>query len=153
MNKLFKILFSFAILLLCGCKTNDTSLYSYKTEFVGDNAKVGNIINNLVYPHDAKNGSFEIVSEKEPYTLIVNIETSTVLTDADLKEDAILTFALIDNLSVLEYHEEDDDIIAVFTRADIDYDLKANGYQDTHEIGKSKKSFESFIESYNESNS
>ncbi len=141
------------LLFLSACKANHTNLYSYKTNDLTDETSVKKLVNQLAFPQDASLNNFTLDTIDDNHTLIVTLKTNVVLTDADLEEAATLTFALLDDLDLLEYHEENSDVIAVFTRSDIDYRLKANGYLDTKEIGSSEENFNKFIESYQASNS
>ncbi len=50
-------------------------LYNYKTEYVGDNSKVGTILNNL-FTDDLAYDTFELKTDKAPYGIIVNMKNS-----------------------------------------------------------------------------
>ena len=49
----------------------ETTLYDYKTAYIGDNSKVSHIVGAMQYPTGAKCETIKIQSEKEPYGLTV----------------------------------------------------------------------------------
>lgn len=95
--------------------TSAEELYSFKTPYVGDNSKVGNILNRLFFPSEYKYNGFQILSEKEPYGLNIHFEVPLNLYDfhlgnpnesknySVLDNNSAILFALIDNLSYVQY--------------------------------------------------
>ena len=142
-----------AVGLLAGCcereeKKISEELFKYKTEYVGDNSKVGSILNTQKYLEGATPDNFEINSEKEPYSLTLNLLTEVDLTDNDLFKNAVVTFALIGNLQEINYSTVgSNDNIATFSREDVENTLDDMDQPDLAEIGKSQKNLEKFMES------
>ncbi len=111
-------------------------LWQYRTDYLGDNVKVGAIINNLYFPEDVKTDGFRLQTENKPYALEINLISESSLTAYDLLDavniytnNAEILFALIGNLERVDYvdsaHderlvsfvaglEEDDEINLVF---------------------------------------
>jgi hypothetical protein len=54
-----------------------SQLFKNKTEYVGDNSKVGGIISLLTFPKNIAYDSFELFTESEPYAITVNLKTNT----------------------------------------------------------------------------
>lgn len=136
--------------------SNLENLYRYKTAYVGDNSKVGNILNILFFPDNYKSGGFEILSSKEPYGLNIFFECKSSSVFEDTKnyvfssnfpylQSAMVLFSLIDNVENINY---------IFTysgkstsfhykRKEID-PLISNYIEDFHSCktaGESKKNF------------
>lgn len=142
MKKIISIVFLF--ILLVGCTKQQESLYSNKTQYVGDNSKVISIVSQLDYKNMSYD-SLEILSEKKPYGLIVNLKSGE-LDSYNLKKQATLTFSLIDNLEYIEYKSVDDaSTITQFNRTDIDEELKINDEKSTSEIGSSEENFNNYL--------
>ena len=50
---------------------------SFKTDYVGDNSKVGGIISLFSYPSGVSYGSFELQTASTPYGVIVKLNTDS----------------------------------------------------------------------------
>ena len=151
-NKKFEIV---ALLILCviftACgksQNSNKNTYEYKTKYVGDNSKVMNILSNLKYPKETSYNSVQILSEKEPYGVLVklNINSGKIPEKNEFLKNSGVLFALIENLSFVKYIDvSDDKIIAEFTRDEIDNYLKAEVNKNTKEIGSSEKEFVKYL--------
>ena len=151
-NKKFEII---ALLILCviftACgksQNSNKNIYGYKTKYVGDNSKVINILSNLKYPKETSYNSVQILSEKEPYEILVklNINSGKIPEKNDFLKNTVVMFALIENLSFVKYtNVSDDKIIAEFTRDEIDNYLKAEVNKNTKEIGSNEKEFVKYL--------
>ena len=151
-NKKFEII---ALLILCviftACgksQNSNKNTYEYKTKYVGDNSKVMNILSNLKYPKETSYNSVQILSEKEPYGVLVklNINSGKIPEKNDFLKNTVVMFALIENLSFVKYtNVSDDKIIAEFTRDEIDNYLKAEVNKNTKEIGSNEKEFVKYL--------
>ena len=151
-NKKFEII---VLLILCviftACDKSQNSnknIYEYKTKYVGDNSKVINILSNLKYPKEASYNSVQILSEKEPYGILVklNINSRKIPEKNEFLKNSAVLFALIENLSFVKYEDvSNNKIIAEFTRDEIDNYLKAEVNKNTKEIGMNKKEFVKYL--------
>ena len=151
-NKKFEII---VLLILCVISTacgksqnSNKNIYGYKTKYVGDNSKVINILSNLKYPKEISYNSVQILSEKEPYGILVklNINSGKIPEKNEFLKNSAVLFALIENLSFVKYTDvSDDKIIAEFTRDEIDNYLKAEVNKNTKEIGMSEKEFVKYL--------
>ena len=151
-NKKLKIIISLIVCVIftaCGKSQNSNkNIYEYKTKYVGDNSKVINILSNLKYPKETSYNSVQILSEKEPYGILVklNVNSEKVPEKNDFFKNTVVMFALIENLSFVKYTNiSDDKIIAEFTRDEIDNYLKAEVNKNTKEIGMNKKEFVKYL--------
>ena len=151
-NKKFEII---ALLILCviftACgksQNSEKNIYEYKTKYVGDNSKVMNILSNLKYPKETSYNSVQILSEKEPYRVLVklNINSGKIPEKNEFLKNSAVLFALIENLSFVKYEDiSNNKIIAEFTRDEIDNYLKAEVNKNTKEIGSSEKEFVKYL--------
>ena len=136
---------------LSGCQPNtpaqDTQdLYQYKTAYVGDNSKVSAIVSLQSYPEGVKTDGIEILSAQEPYGLKVFLITHQKVNEVDLVKNAIITFALIENLYDIYYvNKNDDTIIVQFDRSSCEKELRATIGKSLDEIGASPESLETLI--------
>ena len=115
---------------------------------MGDNSKVINILSNLKYPKEASYNSVQILSEKEPYGILVklNINSGKIPEKNEFLKNSAVLFALIENLSFVKYEDvSNNKIIAEFTRDEIDNYLKAEVNKNTKEIGSNKKEFVKYL--------
>ncbi|MDO4773036.1 MAG: M56 family metallopeptidase [Bacillota bacterium] len=89
-----------------------SELYSYRTEYAGDNSKVSGIINHLVFPEGVAYKQFSLGTEKEPYSVTVHLERSK--REAGMEAhyqanreiydtDAQLLLALVGNLEIVNF--------------------------------------------------
>ena len=151
-NKKLKIIISlivYVIFTACGKSQNSNkNIYEYKTKYVGDNSKVINILSNLKYPKEISYNSVQILSEKEPYGILVklNINSGKIPEKNEFLKNSAVLFALIENLSFVKYEDvSNNKIIAEFTRDEIDNYLKAEVNKNTKEIGMNKKEFVKYL--------
>lgn len=109
-------------------QTADAFIYKFKTPYVGDNTKVIGIVSNLEYPDGLEYSSIEIKSKD--LTLLVKMKQSKNVERDKLFRDAVMTFALIDNLKSLKYvNSITNEIIATFNRDEVNQMLKKNYLQ------------------------
>ena len=151
-NKKFKIIVLLILCVIftaCGKSQNsEKNIYNYKTKYVGDNSKVINILSNLKYSKETSYNSVQILSEKEPYEMVVklNINSGKIPEKNEFLKNSAVLFALIENLSFVKYIDvSDDKIIAEFTKDEIDNYLKAEVNKNTKEIGSSEKEFVKYL--------
>lgn len=151
-NKKLKIIISLIVCVIftaCGKSQNSNkNIYEYKTKYVGDNSKVINILSNLKYPKETSYNSVQILSEKEPYGILVklNIDSGKIPEKNEFLKNSAVLFALIENLSFVKYEDvSNNKIIAEFTRDEIDNYLKAEVNKNTKEIGMNKNEFVKYL--------
>ena len=151
-NKKFEIIVLLILCVIftaCGKSQNsEKNIYEYKTKYVGDNSKVTNILSNLKYPKETSYNSVQILSEKEPYGILVklNINSGKIPEKNEFLKNSAVLFALIENLSFVKYEDvSNNKIIAEFTRDEIDNYLKAEVNKNTKEIGSSEKEFVKYL--------
>lgn len=147
------------VLVLCGCQNRRIdSLYNYKTDYVGDNTSVSQIVSRQDYPKDFEVGAIEILSSKSPYGLKVFVKDTSNINREDLFINAIETFALIKNLDRIYYVESGRDFeeknkelkdkIFIFYRKEIEEILEEKNTS-IEEISKDRESFEDFVNNWN----
>ena len=151
-NKKLKIIISLIVCVIftaCGKSQNSNkNIYEYKTKYVGDNSKVINILSNLKYPKETSYNSVQILSEKEPYGILVklNINSGKIPEKNEFLKNSAVLFALIENLSFVKYvNVSDNKVVAEFTRNEVDNYLKAEVNKNTKEIGMNKKEFVKYL--------
>lgn len=151
-NKKLKIIISLIVCVIftaCGKSQNSNkNIYEYKTKYVGDNSKVINILSNLKYPKETSYNSVQILSEKEPYGILVklNINSRKIPEKNEFLKNSAVLFALIENLSFVKYEDvSNNKIIAEFTRDEIDNYLKTEVNKNTKEIGMNKNEFVKYL--------
>ena len=151
-NKKLKIIILLTVCIIftaCGKSQNSNkNIYEYKTKYVGDNSKVINILSNLKYPKETSYNSVQILSEKEPYGVLIklNINSGKIPEKNEFLKNSAVLFALIDNLSFVKYEDvSNNKIIAEFTRDEIDNYLKAEVNKNAKEIGSSEKEFVKYL--------
>lgn len=147
--KNFKLVFIFvALLIFTACSKSDTSknIYDYKTDYVGDNSKVINIIEGVKMPPIIKRGDVKIMSDKEPYGIVIYLENIEDMNPKDLSPDVAVYFSLISNLGYVEYKDNNENTIVKFTRDEVDNFLKEKYFKTSKEIGESEDSFYKYIE-------
>ncbi len=100
-------------------KPNDNSLASQllknKTEYVGDNSRVGGIISLLAFPEKIAYDSFELLTDSEPFAITVNLKTDTETRNfysgganrQQFQNNAIIMFALIGNVEYIDFNLDD----------------------------------------------
>ena len=151
-NKKLKIIILLTVCIIftaCGKSQNsEKNIYEYKTKYVGDSSKVINILSNLKYPKEVNYNSVQILSEKEPYGILVklNVNSDKIPEKNDFLKNMAIMFALIENLSFVKYEDvSNNKIIAEFTRDEIDNYLKAEVNKNAKEIGSSEKEFVKYL--------
>ena len=151
-NKKFEIIVLLIVCVIftaCGKSQNSNkNIYEYKTKYVGDNSKVINILSNLKYPKEASYNSVQILSEKEPYGILVklNINSGKIPEKNEFLKNSAVLFALIENLSFVKYvNVSDNKVVAEFTRNEVDNYLKAEVNKNTKEIGMNEKEFVKYL--------
>lgn len=157
LKKLF--IFLGLVLVLCGCQNKKVdSLYTYKTDYVGDNTRVSQIVSRQDYPKGFEVGAIEILSSKSPYGLKVFVKDTSNINREDLFINAIETFALIKNLDRIYYVESGRDFeeeknkelkdkIFIFYRKEIEEILDEKNTS-IEEISKDRESFEDFVNNW-----
>lgn len=148
------------VLVLCGCQNRRIdSLYNYKTDYVGDNSSVSQIVSRQDYPKGFEVGAIEILSSKSPYGLKIFVKDTSNINREDLFINAIETFALIKNLDRIYYVESGRDFeeeknkelkdkIFIFYRKEIEEILDEKNTS-IEEISKDRESFEDFVNNWN----
>ncbi|MBL7574565.1 protein of unknown function [Peptoniphilus asaccharolyticus DSM 20463] len=142
MKKIFLVLGMTLLLVACSTKTPEYQLN--KTKYVGDNSKVIAIVDGLKYPNGLAYDNIEIQSEKEPYGLSVNLSGEG---EANLFDQAVVTFAMIDNLGELKYFNSNKEI-GLYTREAVDLILNTNGTS-LEELNKDGKKLQEYIDKAN----
>ena len=147
------------VLVLCGCQNRKIdSLYNYKTDYVGDNSSVSQIVSRQDYPKGFEVGAIEILSSKSPYGLKIFVKDTSNINREDLFINAIETFALIKNLDRIYYVESGRDFeeeknkelkdkIFIFYRKEIEEILEEKNTS-IEEISKDRESFEDFVNNW-----
>lgn len=143
MKKFIPIIFAL-LLIFSSCNKKEESLYDFKTDFVGDNTKVSQIVSKEVYPKNLKTGEIKILSDKEPYGLKVFCKNYKDIEKDDLFKNAATTFALIKNLDNLSYVDADEKEIFSFTRSEVEKELQKEETS-LDKISENKENLENFI--------
>lgn len=90
----------------------------YKTEYVGNNSKVGGIIALLEFPEGVHYNSFALKTDSEPYGIAVKLNTDAVskeeyhispLSRRQFEYNAAIMFSLIGNVEVINFSLPGDD--------------------------------------------
>lgn len=90
-------------------------LLQHRTEYIGDNSKVGGIIMALEYPDQAAYSSFALHTESPPLSVTVNFDTDTetrnfytgALNEGPFRKNAMLMFSLIHNVEYITFVLDD----------------------------------------------
>lgn len=92
-------------------------LLEYKTDFVGDNSKVGGLLSRLSFPEDARYNGFSLQTEEKPYGVTVKFkvdeETRKKYEQPEgrahetFARNAVLLFALIGNVDSISFQMDD----------------------------------------------
>jgi len=96
-------------------KTLASRLLENKTEYLGNNSKVGGIISLLTFPKNIVFDSFELFTDSEPYALTINLKTDTETKNLysgeahqqQFEDNAIIMFALIGNVEYINFNLND----------------------------------------------
>jgi beta-lactamase regulating signal transducer with metallopeptidase domain len=128
------------------------SLLKHRTEYVGDNSKVGGIINALEYPDKVKYKSFELHTGNPPLSVTINFDTDTetrnfytgALNEGPFRKNAIIMFSLIHNAEYITFVLDDgtNPYLIQYTRDDAD--MFAEG--DIWSYSSSPEQFETLME-------
>lgn len=157
LKKIF--IFLALVLVLFGCQNRRIdSLYNYKTDYVGDNSSVSQIVSRQDYPKGFEVGAIEILSSKSPYGLKVFVKDTSNINREDLFINAIESFALIKNLDRIYYVESGRDFeeeknkelkdkIFIFYRKEIEEILEEKNTS-IEEISRDRESFEDFVNNW-----
>lgn len=143
MKKFIPIIFAL-LLIFSSCNKKEKSLYDFKTDFVGDNTRVSQIVSKEVYPKNFETGEIKILSDKEPYGLKIFCKNYKGLEREDLFKNAAITFALKKNLDNLSYVDAGEKEIFSFTRTEVEEELQKNDTS-LDKISESQESLENFI--------
>ncbi|MDO4250018.1 MAG: DUF4825 domain-containing protein [Moraxella sp.] len=125
---------------------NEQELYHYKTAFVGDNSKVSAIVHLQSYPKDLKIKHIEIESAQSPYGLKVFFESNQDISHEALFKNAVMTFALIENVDILYYiNEQNKTVVLEYRRKGTDERLQTMG-DSLQKIGSSADLFNQYLQ-------
>lgn len=144
MKRFNLVLFIAVIFIFSACQKKQKTIYDFKTDFVGDNSKVSQIINMQAYPKNFQTSEIKILSEKEPYGLKVFCKNYKNLEKKDLFKNAATTLALIKNLDNLYYVDENEREIFTYNRKEVEENLKKENTS-LEKISESKENLENFI--------
>lgn len=144
MKKFIPIIFTL-LLIFSSCNRKEKSLYDFKTDFVGDNTKVSQIVSKEAYPKNFQTGEIKILSDKEPYGLKVFCKNFEDIEKEDLFKNAAISFALIKNLDNLSYVDADEKEIFSFSRAEVEEEELQKNDTSLDKISESQESLENFI--------
>lgn len=123
-------------------ESENRSIYKYRTDYIGDNSKVSQIAGGMKYPDGVMYKSIEIQMQKEPYSLIVRLQTDQEVEEKSFFNNAVMTFALIGNLYEIEYENiSTGETIGMFSRETVDKILWENDEKSCAEIGADKETF------------
>lgn len=97
--------------------TDISTLYKNRTEYVGDNSAVGNIINELSFPDTVKYEKFELQTDEKPYALTIYFTTDSKTFEFykddiawdGFYENQIILFSLIGNVELINFNLSDGD--------------------------------------------
>ena len=103
-------------------QTNLEMLWGNRTDYVGDNSAVGNIIYNLSFPSNVICDGFKLVTDIQPYEIIVKLqatndalnqisenETALNIDNQQFEINAKLMFSLIGNVDKITFDISKDD--------------------------------------------
>ena len=144
MKKFIPIIFTL-LLIFSSCNRKEKSLYDFKTDFVGDNTKVSQIVSKEAYPKNFQTGEIKILSDKEPYGLKVFCRNFEDIEKEDLFKNAAISFALIKNLDNLPHVDADEKEIFSFSRAEVEEEELQKNDTSLDKISESQESLENFI--------
>ncbi|NMW85697.1 DUF4825 domain-containing protein [Peptoniphilus sp. AGMB00490] len=144
MKKFCLVLLITFILVFSACQKKEKTLYDFKTDFVGDNSKVSQIINKQEYPENFQTSEIKILSEKEPYGLKVFCKNYKNLEKKDLFKNAVTTLSLIKNLDNLYYVDENEKEIFIYNRKEVEEKLEKENTS-LEKISENKENLENFI--------
>ncbi len=93
-------------------------LFDSKTDYVGDNSKVGSILNLLSSPENATNMTFELETAQEPYGITVHYQVKEIINTQEaqaalypgFQQNALILYSLIGNVTNITFIIEADGI-------------------------------------------
>jgi len=119
----------------------------YKTEYVGNAPKVGNIIYLLAFPEKVSYDHFELYTDSVPYAVTVYLMTDTqtinyyaqTLDQSLFEKNAIIMFSLIGNVDYINFNLTDgkSDYLVQYTRDDANAIIG----RDVREFSEGKQEF------------
>ncbi|KAJ52784.1 beta-lactamase regulating signal transducer with metallopeptidase domain [Clostridium tetanomorphum] len=93
-------------------KLNSEKLYIYKTQYVGDASKIGNLTDNLHYSK-YKNG-FSLQTDSKPYGITINynikpevLSQNSISKTNNMLENAAVIFCLVNNVDEVKFKFDD----------------------------------------------
>lgn len=115
-------------------------LFEYKTAYVGNASKVGNIICLLDYPEKLNYDSFELDTDNVPYGVTINLTAdpeprkyyTRAWQQAPFEKNALIMFALIGNVDYINFKLQD---------GENDYLLQNTRDWANHKMGKDVRDF------------
>lgn len=127
--------------------TSAEKFLEYKTEYVGDASKVGNIISLLDFPENVNYSHFELHTDNVPYGITVHLKTDTEtrnkytgdINQTPFKKNAIIMFSLIGNVDYINFNLTDgqNDYLIQYTKDEAD----AIAGKDVREFSLDKQTF------------
>lgn len=131
--------------------TSAEKFLEYKTEYVGDASKVGNIIRLLKFPEKVKYDHFELYTDNVPYGMTVYLKTDTktknyyaeAINQGPFKKNAIIMFSLIENADYINFdlNDGENSYIIKYTRDQ----ANTNIGKDVREFSGDKNKFSRFL--------
>ncbi|UTH15857.1 DUF4825 domain-containing protein [Macrococcus epidermidis] len=138
-----KLLIAITILLLSACGQqkvdNVDSLWKHKTEYVGNNSKVINILSEAG-AKDIGDYKIEIESDKKPYGLKVNYENVKDMDPEQLEKLAAVTMGLVGNLERMQINADGKDYDYTIDEINKKFNM------DAKDLSKDKQKLKSFLE-------
>lgn len=132
-------------------------IYSYKTLYVGDAPKVGNISNRLYYSKYAKGISLQTYAE--PYGATINYKVTPeqlsgedgIIASANMKKNAAIMLCLINNVDYITFKFDDGTETKKFTfnRSAVEAVLGKSTREYSESLEKFKEEFIPLIEKHN----
>lgn len=132
-------------------KNKEQTLLQYKTRYVGDNSKVGNILSNLTVPKGVSSNGMELKTKKQPYGIVINYnvtDNSEIISGEKLdtlqfyKNSAVI-FSLVENVDNIFVRLENKGITyqLKYTRQMVNQSFKA----DVRNFSKDEGAFKEFL--------
>lgn len=123
---------------------NAEELLRYRTEYVGDNVKVVNIIKNMPYGDKAE---VSLQTSKKPYGVAINYDfKNNQINQKQLEEqffdNAAIAFALIQNVDEVLIKSADTGSFRTYTRQEVSYNVNV----DLWSCSQNKKTLEKFLQ-------
>ncbi|WBW49698.1 DUF4825 domain-containing protein [Peptoniphilus equinus] len=123
-------------------KPVDTAvLIANKTSYMGDNSKVGAILNALKLPGYAVNG---FMLDGDTGIITIHVVPSENTSAVDFFKNSVVIFALVENAQVLRFVESDGNEVANVDRKSADALLAAAGTS-FEDVGESEASLDAYL--------